>query len=108
MKKLLSETLDIDGDYYFRFALRMLGNREEAEDAVQDTFMAALTNLEAFKSKASIKTWLPSILKHKCIDRLRAHCSKRKYVVSGGINERSPTPIAPPYRSRRIFSRGSV
>ena len=87
MKHLLSETLDNDGDYYFRVALKMLGSREEAEDAVQDTFLAALNNTAAFESKSSIKTWLTSILKHKCIDRLRAHCSKRKYVASEDLSD---------------------
>jgi RNA polymerase sigma-70 factor (ECF subfamily) len=87
MKQLLSETLENDGDYYFRVALKILGSREEAEDAVQDTFLAALKNKAAFESKSSVKTWLTSILKHKCIDRLRTHCSKRKYVVSDDFSD---------------------
>lgn len=87
MKQLLSETLETHGDYYFRVALRILGSREEAEDAVQDTFLAALNNTAAFESKSSLRTWLTSILKHKCVDRLRAHCSKRKYVASGDFSD---------------------
>lgn len=87
MNQLLSDTLEKDGDYYFHVALKILGNREDAEDAVQDAFLAALNDFDRFESKSSIRTWLTSILKHKCIDRLRAQCSKRRYVVSEDLSD---------------------
>ncbi|HWM41926.1 MAG TPA: sigma-70 family RNA polymerase sigma factor [Burkholderiales bacterium] len=54
-----------------RFAVRRLGNREHAEDAVQETLLAALEGLERFGGDSSLGTWLFAILKHKIVDALR-------------------------------------
>ena len=53
------------------FAMRRLGNRERAEDAVQDTLLAALEGLERFGGASSLGTWLFGILKHKIVDAMR-------------------------------------
>ena len=52
----------------------LLGNREAAQDAVQDTMLAALHALDRFGGRSSVRTWLFGILKHKVMDafRLRA------------------------------------
>ena len=42
----------------FKLCFRMLGNRHEAEDAVQDTFVAVHRGLETFRGEASVKTWV--------------------------------------------------
>lgn len=54
-----------------RFATLMLRNRAEAEDAVQDTLLAALQSAQSFSSRSSVKTWLVGILKHKINDAFR-------------------------------------
>jgi len=43
----------------------------QAEDIVQDTFLAALKNADKFQGKSSEKTWLFAILKNKIIDHFR-------------------------------------
>ena len=53
------------------FALRRLRNREQAEDAVQDTLLAALEGLSGYAGSASLNTWLTGILKHKIVDCMR-------------------------------------
>lgn len=63
--------VDRYGDALFRFALARVGNREVAEDLVQDTFLAAVRSRERFQGKSSEKTWLFGILKHKIIDHYR-------------------------------------
>lgn len=45
-----------------RMALRQLGNREDAEDAVQDAFLSAYTHLHQFKGQAQMATWLTTIV----------------------------------------------
>lgn len=50
---------------------RMLGPAD-AEDAAQDTFVAAFTALARFKQEAKFSTWLYRIAVNKCHDRLRA------------------------------------
>jgi len=59
------------GDYLFRFARRQLHSDELAEDAVQDTLLAALTARERYAGEASPRTWLVGILKHKIVDIIR-------------------------------------
>lgn len=53
------------------FAMRRLRDRDRAEDAVQDTLLAALEGLERFGGGSSLGTWLVGILKHKIADTLR-------------------------------------
>ena len=58
-------------DAVYNLCYRMLGNRVEAEDASQEAFMKAFTNLERYDTERSFKTWLLSITSNHCIDRLR-------------------------------------
>lgn len=55
----------------FNLAYRMLNNRGEAEDAAQEAFLRAYTNLDRYDRERSFKTWLLSITSNHCIDRLR-------------------------------------
>lgn len=54
------------------FAMRRLRNRELAEDAVQESLVAAMEGMDNFVAESSLKTWLIGILKHKIADCLRA------------------------------------
>jgi RNA polymerase sigma-70 factor (TIGR02960 family) len=51
---------------------RMLGSLQDAEDAVQDTLLAAWQGLGGFEGRASIRTWLYRIATNRCLDALRA------------------------------------
>ena len=59
------------GNYLYRFALGRLRNAEQAENMVQETFLAALTARKNFSGRSTERTWLIGILKHKIIDHLR-------------------------------------
>lgn len=52
-------------------AINILGNREDAEDACQDTFINVFQNLDKFDFERSFKDWLFTILYNRCIDRVR-------------------------------------
>jgi len=54
-----------------RFAVLQLRSSAAAEDAVQETMLAALSNAAQFRGAASVKTWIFSILRNKIIDELR-------------------------------------
>jgi RNA polymerase sigma-70 factor (ECF subfamily) len=58
-------------NYLLRYATLQLRDAGAAEDAVQDTLIAALEGISRFSEKSSLKTWLTGILKHKIIDHLR-------------------------------------
>ena len=52
-------------------AYRMLGSREEAEEATQDVFMRVYRGLSAFRSESKLSTWIYRITTNVCISRLR-------------------------------------
>jgi RNA polymerase sigma-70 factor (ECF subfamily) len=52
-------------------AVRTLGNREDAADAVQEALVSALRGAGAFRGEASVRTWLNRIVVNTCIDRMR-------------------------------------
>jgi RNA polymerase sigma-70 factor (ECF subfamily) len=64
--------LDLHGDALFRYALTRLRRRQDAEDAVQETLLAALAARRDFRGEAAERTWLIGILRHKIVDRIRA------------------------------------
>ncbi|QWF71595.1 sigma-70 family RNA polymerase sigma factor [Methylomonas paludis] len=55
----------------FRYALLQLQDQASAEDAVQETLLAALQSAGDFAGKSSLRTWLISILKYKIADHWR-------------------------------------
>src|SRR5262252_5559689 len=63
--------LDEHGDYLFKYASFRLRDDTAAEDALQETFLAALKAFEKFERRGSERTWLVGILKHKIIDHFR-------------------------------------
>jgi len=57
-------------------AMNILGNREDAEDVCQETFIQIFRNLEYFDARLSFRSWLYAILFHRCLDVLK---KKRRF-----------------------------
>lgn len=55
----------------FNLCYRMLGERGEAEDAAQETFLRAYTRLASYDPSRKFSSWLLAIATHYCIDCLR-------------------------------------
>jgi len=55
----------------YRLALRMLGNPQDAEDVLQNTFLKALQHLNEFEGRASLSTWLYRIAANEALMLLR-------------------------------------
>ncbi len=66
-----NEWIDAHSDVLYKYALPRVQQRDIAEDMVQETFLAALKNIDSFSGKSTIQTWLISILRHKIADYYR-------------------------------------
>ena len=81
--KLIARSLKQDSDAFgqlveryatviVNLAYRMVGDRTEAEDLAQETFVAAFKALPRFRAESKFSTWLYRIAANKCKDWLRA------------------------------------
>jgi RNA polymerase sigma-70 factor (ECF subfamily) len=58
-------------DLVFTLTLRMLKNREEAEEVAQDSFIKAYKSLNRFKGDSKFSTWIYKIAYNASLDRLK-------------------------------------
>jgi len=58
---------------------RMLGSFQDAEDAVQDSLVAAWRGLESFQGRASLRTWLYKIATNRCLNVRRSAARRRAH-----------------------------
>ena len=66
-------------DHIFNLIFRITGNREEAEELAQDTFMKAFRSLGSFRMKSTFSTWLYRIAYNTAISHVR---SRKKGLLS--------------------------
>lgn len=61
-----------------RVCMALLGSQSEAEDALQETLLAALNGLESFRNEGTLRAWLLSIARRCCARRLEARSRERE------------------------------
>lgn len=64
--------IDRHKDRAFNLAFRISGNREEAEEILQDSFLKAFNSLKGFRMKSSFATWLYRIVYNTAISQVRS------------------------------------
>src|SRR5919109_261488 len=64
-------------DRLWAVALRTLGDREEAADAVQDSLVSAYRAAHTFRGQSAVTTWLHRITVNACLDRARKAASRK-------------------------------
>jgi len=57
----------------YRMAYRMIGDRHEAEDVVQEAYRSAWKSRQRYEASKGGRAWLASILRRRVIDRWRKH-----------------------------------
>jgi RNA polymerase sigma-70 factor, ECF subfamily len=72
---------------------RMLGSLQDAEDAVQETLLAAWRGRERFEGRASLRAWLYRIATNRCLNALRDRRRRPREV---------PPMVEPPEPTRRV------
>ncbi len=58
-------------DRVYDFCYRMVGDREEASDLVQEIFVSVLQNVQKFRHDSKLSTWIFRISKNHCLNRLK-------------------------------------
>jgi RNA polymerase sigma-70 factor (ECF subfamily) len=60
----------------YSVACRMIGNPADAEDLLQDIFLAAHRKLDTFRGDSALGTWLYRLATNLCLDHLRSRAAK--------------------------------
>ena len=79
-REAFAAVYDRYGDRLFDFAHSMLRQREDAEDAVADSFVLVAERLGQLRDPERLRPWLYTIVRSECLRRLKA----RKRVAYGG------------------------
>jgi RNA polymerase sigma-70 factor (ECF subfamily) len=80
----------------YNLCLRILGDRDDARDAAQDTFMAALRKLDQFRGDAAFTTWLHRVAVNACYDELRKRRRRQVlHTVTDDQDDRAREPGPP-------------
>jgi len=85
-------------DRLWAIALRTLGDRDEAADALQDALLSAYRSAGRFRGDATVTTWLHRIVVNACLDRVRRR-QARPTVPLPEVAE----PAAPPTDSDTVL-----
>ena len=75
---------------------RILGSALDAEDALQETMLAAWQDLSGFEGRSSLRAWLFQIATRRCLNALRS--ASRRPEMTG--RRPGSTPPSPPGRAR--------
>ncbi len=76
----------------YNLALRMTGREEDARDATQDAFLAALRKLHGFRGEAAFTTWLHRVTVNACYDLLRKRSRTPLPLERSDGEDRPPVP----------------
>jgi RNA polymerase sigma factor (sigma-70 family) len=81
-------------DMVFTLALKMVKNREEAEEVAQDTFIKVYKSLAKFKGESKFSTWLYKVAYNTCLDRLKKHNREQSVVTIDEYTNHEITTIS--------------
>jgi RNA polymerase sigma-70 factor (ECF subfamily) len=70
--------------YAYILAFRLLGNDEDAKDAVQETFIRVWKHIKNFNLSSKFTTWLYRIVTNLCLDRIKAQKRKNRVFSQDG------------------------
>jgi RNA polymerase sigma-70 factor (ECF subfamily) len=93
-----------------RVALGLMGNADEARDALQEAFVKAWHNLERFDVNRAFGPWFFQILRNQCRDMLRSRQSRQKHLTRDERLEARPADddASPERRRQRNAAREAL
>lgn len=72
---------------------RMLGSMQDAEDALQETLLAAWRGFAGFEARSSVRTWLYRVATSRCLNALRAGSRRPPTAAVPWANTPEPTRL---------------
>jgi RNA polymerase sigma-70 factor (ECF subfamily) len=79
----------------FGLTVRMLGNRTDAEDMLQDIFLTAHRKLKSYRGDARLSTWLFRLATNQCLDHLRSKAARMTQATSSIDDDNASEPVWP-------------
>jgi RNA polymerase sigma factor (sigma-70 family) len=70
-QKAFQDLYNLHSRAMFNVSMRILHNRDEAEDVLQESFVAAFRHIQSFREKSSFGSWLKRIVINKSLDALK-------------------------------------
>ena len=81
-----TELINAHKDRLYGLALKLSGNRQDAEDILQETFLKAIDKIDQFREEATFGTWLYSI----ALNQARGHYARQKQADLKPLEEYLP------------------
>lgn len=102
----LSQVMEQNRARLLRLARRNSRTQEDAEDALQEAYLAAFRHLEQFDGRAQLSSWLTRIVLNAAADRMRWNRARPATPMPEGAEERfrdyAPSPEETCYRGQRM------
>lgn len=92
----LRDLVDRHYDDCWRYAFRVLGDRADAEDVVQETFLRAHAALANYREQAQFREWLFTILVNQCRNAATSRARRQQRFVAIDVAEVHPPVVPPP------------
>lgn len=92
----LRDLVDRHYDDCWRYAFRVLGDRADAEDVVQETFLRAHAALANYREQAQFREWLFTILVNQCRNAASARARRQQRFVAADIADAPQASVLPP------------
>lgn len=70
-RETFAELVDATSQQIFRLAIKMLGDPQDAEDVLQETYLKAFRSLPTFEGRSSLTTWLYRIAVNESLMMIR-------------------------------------
>jgi RNA polymerase sigma factor (sigma-70 family) len=86
----------------YNLAYRILNNREDAEDILQETFIECFRNLGSFRFESTFGAWLKKILVNKCINQIK----KKKIDLT--LCESLPSDVYEEEENEPVYDTGKI
>jgi RNA polymerase sigma-70 factor (ECF subfamily) len=79
----------------YSLAVRMVGNPADAEDLLQEIFLAAHRKLDGFRGESALGTWLYRLAMNQCLDYLRSRAARTNQVTESYEDEPAVYDLRP-------------